>query len=73
MTNNTKLVLSEEFDRLKGRFQQPKLYLNNYFSTIRDEIDIAFAQKRINESDESLKGILFTTLSFCIIKEKNNN
>ncbi len=56
MKNNTKLVLSEEFERLKSNFQQPKLYLTSYFSAIRDEIDIAFAQKRINETDEILKG-----------------
>ena len=56
MSSFTKQILNEEFEKLKSQFQQPKLSLNSYFSAIRDEIDIAFAQKRINETEEFFKG-----------------
>ena len=50
--------LSQELDKFKSTFQFPKFYLSNYFSELRNKIDVAFLNKSANEDDYEIKNQL---------------
>jgi hypothetical protein len=48
---SNKQTLLKELDDLKLIFQVPRLYLSNYFSSLRTKVDIAFTKKQFEEAD----------------------
>lgn len=47
---NIKLV--QEFEQLIQLIQNPKIFLNNYFSYIRNEVDLAYFERKSNLNNE---------------------
>ena len=47
---NIKLV--QEFEQLIQLIQNPKIYLSNYFSYIRNEVDLAYFERKSNLNNE---------------------
>lgn len=47
--------LTDELEAFKSMFQFPKLYLSNFFSELRNKIDVTFLTKINNELDYGIK------------------
>lgn len=52
--------LNKKLDDLRTLFKCPRLYLTNWFDEIKNDVDIAYGQKEIFETDPDLRTILRT-------------